>query len=579
MTNRVFRENAEFVERLLTDGREKMYTGRVLDDGSKTVSGAPINKAWVRESEVARGQVAVWGFASVPDVPVWVRDGPNGRYIDGVDWVEGTKKFGSALVYLVSPPPDGEVTGGNIPGTSFVPGRMRKSSLGFPYVHHDGFHYNDGFYRGGEVSLSEIGGLDQTADDDDITAYIPATTGHVGWVASYLDPDDGLIYYVAGTTVEGDISSLDEADIHDIVLPDNVYPLGAVALANGMTEWGSNPRFVDFRRHIDTNGLDPDGVFDSLTVDGHASFGSGNSINVNQVVSVVETFGNPVATTVGIRGAPTAVLSANNANVLAAMIGAAILNQNGFNATASQAVRGFSSTATVTGASGTVTGAMGNYCQVINTGAGTITNAAAVYVSSNSNSGGGTITNNAGLWMNAQTVGTNNAYLVFGTASLPTGNWGIYGASANDNAFAGKASFGKVSAPGATLDALTTDSGTNAVVNVGILGHNGGTPAAGFGGGLALNLESSTTNDQSAALIEWLWQTATHASRAADLVLSAYNVANKREGLRIRGGAAGAELGFYGVTPIARAVLATGAGATVDNVITALQNLGLVSQT
>ena len=37
-------------------------------------------------------------------------------------------------------------------------------------------------------------------------------------------------------------------------------------------------------------------------------------------------------------------------------------------------------------------------------------------------------------------------------------------------------------------------------------------------------------------------------------------------------------LGFYGVTPIARAILATGAGATVDNVITALQNLGLVKQ-
>lgn len=40
----------------------------------------------------------------------------------------------------------------------------------------------------------------------------------------------------------------------------------------------------------------------------------------------------------------------------------------------------------------------------------------------------------------------------------------------------------------------------------------------------------------------------------------------------------GGLLGFYGVSPIARAVLATGAGATVDNVITALQNLGLVSQ-
>lgn len=40
----------------------------------------------------------------------------------------------------------------------------------------------------------------------------------------------------------------------------------------------------------------------------------------------------------------------------------------------------------------------------------------------------------------------------------------------------------------------------------------------------------------------------------------------------------GNKIGFYGVTPITRAVLATGGGATVDNVITALQNLGLVSQ-
>lgn len=39
-----------------------------------------------------------------------------------------------------------------------------------------------------------------------------------------------------------------------------------------------------------------------------------------------------------------------------------------------------------------------------------------------------------------------------------------------------------------------------------------------------------------------------------------------------------AAIGFYGVTPTTRQVLATGAGATVDNVITALQNLGLVSQ-
>lgn len=43
-------------------------------------------------------------------------------------------------------------------------------------------------------------------------------------------------------------------------------------------------------------------------------------------------------------------------------------------------------------------------------------------------------------------------------------------------------------------------------------------------------------------------------------------------------GDADATIGFYGVTPIAQAVLATGGSASVDDVITALQNLGLVKQ-
>lgn len=38
------------------------------------------------------------------------------------------------------------------------------------------------------------------------------------------------------------------------------------------------------------------------------------------------------------------------------------------------------------------------------------------------------------------------------------------------------------------------------------------------------------------------------------------------------------DLGFYATSPVAQQVLATGAGKTVDNVITALQNLGLVKQ-
>lgn len=120
---------------------------------------------------------------------------------------------------------------------------------------------------------------------------------------------------------------------------------------------------------------------------------------------------------------------------------------------------------------------------------------------------------------------------------------------------------------------------TNTVSNLLTLTHDtSGTAAAGFGAGLAFQLESSTTAAQNAARVRALWYEATHATCKADLVLTAYDAGGEREGLRIRGAGSAAAIGFYGVAPIERAVLATGAGATVDNVITALQNLGLVKQ-
>jgi len=135
------------------------------------------------------------------------------------------------------------------------------------------------------------------------------------------------------------------------------------------------------------------------------------------------------------------------------------------------------------------------------------------------------------------------------------------------------------SSPDTILHVQLDDTATNAASQLLTLSHNtSGTVANGFGSRMLWELESSTTADQSAAALNVTWYDATHATRKADLVLTAYDSGGEREGLRIRGDGSGPALGFYGVAPIARAVLATGAGATVDNVITALQNLGLVKQ-
>jgi hypothetical protein len=139
-----------------------------------------------------------------------------------------------------------------------------------------------------------------------------------------------------------------------------------------------------------------------------------------------------------------------------------------------------------------------------------------------------------------------------------------------------------ITSPGAKLHVVAETTTTNAVQEVQRIearvstGSTGS--AAGGGTGLACYAETATdgTNQQQ-GLVSTSWATATNASRKAKMSLSAYDTA-ARLGLEIEASGTEPMLGFYGVTPIARAVLATGAGATVDNVITALQNLGLVKQ-
>jgi hypothetical protein len=96
---------------------------------------------------------------------------------------------------------------------------------------------------------------------------------------------------------------------------------------------------------------------------------------------------------------------------------------------------------------------------------------------------------------------------------------------------------------------------------------------------LHFQTNSSTSTVRSVGGFVLTWATSTDASRKGRLaVVACDSTGTDREGFRVESDGTQPLVGFYGVTAIARAVLATGAGHTVDDVITALQNLGLVKQ-
>lgn len=96
-----------------------------------------------------------------------------------------------------------------------------------------------------------------------------------------------------------------------------------------------------------------------------------------------------------------------------------------------------------------------------------------------------------------------------------------------------------VGSPGASVTgnftAMASNAATNSIVDIARLGVNStGTAAAGFGGSLSLSAETSTTNDQQAGSLGWLWTDATHASRTGAVTISTVSAAGSNtERLRI----------------------------------------------
>ncbi len=301
------------------------------------------------------------------------------------------------------------------------------------------------------------------------------------------------------------------------------------------------------------------------------------------VLNLGETVADPQTTVFGILNNQTVTLSENSAvsPLATGFQNAAILNQGAYNATsgAPGALRGLYAVAQVAGASGTVTAGSAAVAQLQVVGGGTLTTGYGVYVLGALVSGS-TLTNQVAIVVPASSAATNNTKLLLGTATPPAGNWDVYVVSANNNSIAGKLALGRNATPLATLDAQVSDSGTTTVIETAAFVRNSsGTPAAGLGGDVGYYLKSSTTADTLAARLRWYWSTATHASRKAYSVWSAYDTA-ERDAIGIGANGSAPLLGFYNLAtaPIAQQVLATGASHTVDDVITALQALGLVKQ-
>lgn len=107
-----------------------------------------------------------------------------------------------------------------------------------------------------------------------------------------------------------------------------------------------------------------------------------------------------------------------------------------------------------------------------------------------------------------------------------------------------------ISNPASRLHVLESDAATNSVTNVLTLGHNtSGTPAAGFGIGIPLQLESSTTENRDAALISARWLVATDASRMSQYDVDVYEIATARRAIHARAVTGGAQVAINQPTP------------------------------
>lgn len=175
--------------------------------------------------------------------------------------------------------------------------------------------------------------------------------------------------------------------------------------------------------------------------------------------------------------------------------------------------------------------------------------------------------NTEAAWIAARHIDHANDYadLFLGTRGADGAVIRLYITSAGDIGIGDK-----ISAPAAKLEVTDTDAATATVVNAVVFGHDSsGTPAVGFGTGVLVEGESSTTAGQSMGRLTYEWSVATHATRKALGKLSAFDAATEREAIRWGVDGTNPTLGFLGATAIARPTAYTQTFSTADRTFAA----------
>lgn len=227
----------------------RMYTGRRTSTGI-TLAGADTGRVWVRADENSREETQVWGSASRINLPVWV--GPNvaGELeIKTLEQTEAALTAGPGAAASLLPP----ITPDNndqllIGGRQFQPGRMGMSHLGGLYVYVAPFHYDGGWWPGGDFLMTP-----------------PATASTKAWCALALDPATATFTQFTGTEYALPIL-MTETELGAIALTDGYIPVGAVVLQNGQTTITGAEMWADFHHHFAQAGSAISG-FVTLTPD------------------------------------------------------------------------------------------------------------------------------------------------------------------------------------------------------------------------------------------------------------------------------------------------------------------------